>query len=366
MKIAWKRGNTRISFNVPSVWFVLGARGSGKSSLLEHLGENYLEHQHAVFDLFGSRDGENLAWLRSPHVQDKRVLLVKGDNVDVNCSWEIRNVASLTVQDLDRYDIIISSSPFYINIDQEFQYAAKLTDLLYKRIHWRKLLYVIVREAANLYYSRLKVSENQTLAKSQMVYFIRESRHFGAALGMDSLRYYAIDIDLRNVSDYTFFKSQGVLGLSRDLKWLYKYFDPRLVRDMPANYFILVTRIGCLGYGVFPEIPWHKKEGEDLIRKLDFKIEYGEPLKESVFRGTFTTVSDKEHAEIIRKYVEGLSMIRIAELMSRSSRTVALHVHTHDMKIEESGECDVCKRVGGQFNVKAVKPGGAKSFSRYM
>jgi len=62
-------------------------------------------------------------------------------------------------------------------VDQEFLYAAKLTDLLYKRLHYKRLVHLIVREAANFYYSRLKVSDSQTFAKSQMIYLIREARH---------------------------------------------------------------------------------------------------------------------------------------------------------------------------------------------
>ncbi len=43
---------------------------------------------------------------------------------------------------------------------------------------------MIVREATNLYFSRLKIVANQTLAKSEMVYLIREARHAGVALGL--------------------------------------------------------------------------------------------------------------------------------------------------------------------------------------
>ena len=63
MKVNWVRGNDNISFNRPHTFFTLGVRGSGKSSLLEHIGELYLNEGHGILDLFGSRDGENMAWL---------------------------------------------------------------------------------------------------------------------------------------------------------------------------------------------------------------------------------------------------------------------------------------------------------------
>ncbi len=51
-------------------------------------------------------------------------------------------------------------------------------------------------------------------------------------------------------------------------------------------------------------------------------MEYGEPVEKGEYRGTHMTVGDKEHAEIIRLYVEeGLGMNKIAEQIGRSSRT---------------------------------------------
>jgi len=48
MKIVWARENDKISFNRPNVFFVTGIKGSGKSSLLEHIAEQYLAHDEAV------------------------------------------------------------------------------------------------------------------------------------------------------------------------------------------------------------------------------------------------------------------------------------------------------------------------------
>ena len=49
---------------------------------------------------------------------------------------------------------MVSASPLYLSIDQEFSHAAKLTDLLYKRLHYKRLVYMICREAANFYLSQ--------------------------------------------------------------------------------------------------------------------------------------------------------------------------------------------------------------------
>ena len=356
MRVVWVRYNEQIKFNKPSTWFVLGLRGSGKSSFLEHVGEGYLSEGHALLDLFGSRDGEGLAWLRSPYVKDKRILLLKGENVDVDCSFPVKQADQLTLYDLENFDIIVSASPLYLSIDQEFYFAARITDLLYKRLHWRRLGYLIVREAANFYYSRLKVCENQAFAKSQMVYLIREARHCGIALGLDSIRYYAIDVDMRSLADYLVLKSQGVLGLADDLKWLYSFFNPSVVRNMAPEHFIILTRTGALGLGEFPYPSWHKLEKENILASVGVKVEYGEMPKQAEYKGTFKTLSDQEHAELIRLYVEeGLSTVRIAEKLGRSSRTPVLHINRHDEAVKRSGFCPMCRRVQGKYQSLTVQ-----------
>jgi len=357
MKILWVRMNEKITFNRPATWFCLGLRGSGKSSFLEHIGESYLAKGHIIFDLFGSSDGEGLAWLRSPWIEEKRILLLKGENVDVECSFPVKKAEDLTLYDVETHDIIISASPLYLNTDQEFYNAAKITDLLYRRGHWKRLIYLIVREASNFYYSRLKVSDNQVLAKAQMIYLLREGRHHGIAIGLDSLRFYSIDIDIRNLSDYLVLKSQGVMGLAQDLKWLYNYFNSAIVRYMPPEYFILVTRTGALGLGQFDYPKWHKEEKENILASVGIKVEYGEMPKQAEYRGTFKTVSDDEHAEMIRLYIEeGLSMGAIAEKLGRSSRTPVLQIHKHDEAVKRTGFCPACRRVQGKYqNVLAMK-----------
>ena len=43
----------------------------------------HFERGAAVLDIFASVDGENLAWLRSDLAKNKEILLLKGENVDV-------------------------------------------------------------------------------------------------------------------------------------------------------------------------------------------------------------------------------------------------------------------------------------------
>jgi hypothetical protein len=72
MEIRWIRGNDKIDFNRPNTFFVIGVRGGAKSTFLEAIGQYYLEKDHSLLDLFGSRDGEGLSWLRSSYAEEKR------------------------------------------------------------------------------------------------------------------------------------------------------------------------------------------------------------------------------------------------------------------------------------------------------
>jgi hypothetical protein len=355
MEIFWRRGNEKLTFTHPEVFFCQGVRGSGKSTLLEHLATRYLEKNSVILDCFASADGENLAWLRAPFIKDLKVCLLKGANVDIETSWDTRQVENLGLNDLEKYDLIISARPCYLNKDHEFYSVGLLTNLLYKRFHYHRLICLLAREASNLWYSRLKVSEAQADSKSEAIYFLRESRHFGCSLLLDSLRYLSIDKDIRSLTDYLFLKSQGTEGLSDDLRFLYRFFSPSFIRSMKPWEFVLMCRSGSLGVGLFPYHDWHKQEGEDIIKNVGLKISYGETLELPKDRGLFQTVGDKEHAEIVKMYCSGLGMNKIAEQLKRSTRTVQVHLHQHCAGVQRSGFCAVCKRVGSEFHDKIAK-----------
>jgi len=80
---------------------------------------------------------------------------------------------------------------------------------------------------------------------------------------------------------------------------------------MKPQHFFIVTREGALGLGSFPFHDWHKHERESILKAVGVKVEYGEVLKEAEFRGTFKTVGDLEHSEMIRMYVDENILIYI-------------------------------------------------------
>ena len=113
---------------------------------------------------------------------------------------------------------------------------------------------------------------------------------------------------------------------------------------------MIVTKNGAIGYGTFREIPWHKREKEDILANVGIKVEYGEQLQEPILKGTYKTVGDKEHVQIMDMYsAENLSMIDICTKLDRSSRTIKVHIDSHNRAVQRSGFCAACKRAQSAY-----------------
>jgi hypothetical protein len=95
------------------------------------------------------------------------------------------------------------------------------------------------------------------------------------------------------------------VGVAVCILWLYSIFEPHIIRNMPSQFFIILSRKGSVGMGEFKEILWHKQERENILKAVGVSVEYGEPIEKGQYRGTHSTVGDPEHAEIIRLCVEG-------------------------------------------------------------
>ncbi len=275
INVRWVRGNEDINLNSPLVILLFGIRGAGKSVLLETFGEHYLSNGHNVLDLFGASSGEGLAWLRSPWVIEENLapLLIKGQNVDVASSYNTKSWRDITLHDLDNNRIVISSTPLYGERDEEFKAAGKVLDILFSRFGWSKYIYLTVREASNLFYSRVKLRQSQLESKSEAIYLVRESRHHGLSLGLDTQKLTSVDADFRGLCDYIIFKSQGIFSLPRDFWFLYGYFNPIWLRSMKSSQFAIVSRRGSLGIGINKMPDWHKRPRENLLKALDIRVE---------------------------------------------------------------------------------------------
>jgi len=223
-------------------------------------------------------------------------------------------------------------------------------------------VFTVCREASSLMYSRLKVVENQQQAKAFLIYWLRESRHVGCSLGLDSVRLTSLDVDVRSLADYTVFKAQGSGGLPRELWFIYRYVEPGFLQGMKPNQFVILSRRGHIGVGVFPYPEWHKEEGEDILSKLRIKVSFEERPEPGLYRGRYRTLGDEEHAEIIEMYVEQeMGMDSIASRMGRSTKTVFDHINRHTEDVQRLGYCPRCRRAGSRLASTPAKPVGSEA-----
>jgi len=357
--LGWLRGKGHPStylqwaFKKAKSWAILGEIETGKSSLGETIGSNYAETGCSIIDLYGSRDNEGLAWLRSPY--KKNVLLLKGNSVQIDFNdADVMNALDFKLRHLDEYKVIISPASFYSSIREEWYAIGKLTEELWHRTFWDYPVAMIIREASNLLYSRLSLGDTQALAKTYMAYFVREMRHVGFSIILDTIRWRSIDINFRSV-DYLIIKAQGIEGLSGSgLGFVYAYVDPRSLQKMGPAGAIVVCRRGPMG--IFEsDLPfWHKLEHENMLAIFGLHPEY-KPLPNYGEKG-FQRVGDFEHVRIIKMRIEkksergrALSMEKIAKILSRSPRTVQKHLEAHNNMVLGVGECDKCARVNAPY-----------------
>jgi hypothetical protein len=265
-------------------------------------------------------------------------------------------ISDLTFQHFKRYKVIITTARFYSSLLEEHQATARLTTLLYSRTHWTEIWTLVLRELANLIYSRITIGEDQARAKSFLIFFLREMRHNGFAVCGDSIKFTSVDSDIRALADYTYFKACGKEGFPRELQYLYSIFEPYSVMRMPINAFVILSKTGTVGRGVYDCPPWHKKEKEDLFEMFDIVPECKDSLDLETSRGR---INDTEHTKVVKAKKEGLngrkiSFPKLAGRCARSMSAVYALVVRHNEEIRNNGFCSVCKRMNCELETVIV------------
>jgi hypothetical protein len=338
------RWNMPVEWNRPRRYSILGLAESGKSALNE-----YLAHFHPkIIDIFGSRDNENLCWLRESSPVENP-LLVCGDNTDIDSKWPYKHVSELTIQDIDGHDATITCDAFYSDQDTKFQDIQRICDLLYQRKSWDKeggdIIYLVIREAMSLLYSKVSLGVGEKEAKAAILTFLRELRHFGVSFGADSLRWTGIEKEIRDLADYTFFKQIGEVGLPKDKRYIYNYVEPKTFAHMKPWESIVLHKTGALAYVATPLPPWHKQEGINLLQELEIII----TNRAVIIEDGPTKIGDREHEQIVREYSKTLSMQTVSDLVHRSKSTISQVVQKHNRTVEKLGQCDACSRIGSDL-----------------
>ena len=351
VKGRWIRFSEKMDYGKPNANLIVGGKETGKSALCEALATHYSEQdKHSkILDFFGSRDNEGLSWCRSPYKEG--VLLLTGDSVKVHSRWPSVKVSDFKLSSMKGHKVVITVSAFYSTLLEENRAIKTIMEELWKRESWDHLWCLIIREMANLLFSRLSIGEDQYKAKATMTFLLRQMRHMGYALCGDSIKSKSVDADIRDLADYTFIKACGKEGLPKDLQFLYSLFKPFSITRMPKDQFIVISRYASIGRGYFACPPWHKRENENLFKLLNIEVEHTEAPDLDMKAGH---ISDREHVRIIDMRKTGnkgdpLSFNKLAVKTERSLSTVYNTVLYHNDKIDALKECDRCKRLNGQY-----------------
>ncbi len=304
LRITDLRYRVEFDFKRPSNYTILGIKESGKSALNETLATKH----DKVVDFYGSRDDEGLCWC-SPESPKQKILLIHGDNTDLNCSWPHKKASDVTLNDLDGYECTIACNSFFSSQDIKFGSLQNIVDKIYGRAGWngRGIIYFLVRESMSIIYSRLQQNDTgMKEAKADFLFMQREMRHFGVSFGIDHLRWTGVDMEIRDLSDFTFIKQIGYKSLPKDISFLYNYVDPRAFAQMKPWEWVLLKKDGSIGFGTNDLPPFHKPEGINLLEKLGIEVTHSEEPEES----TRQHIGDEEHVKICRLYEDGKSKTR--------------------------------------------------------
>lgn len=323
-------GYEKLDFTKPSTWWFFGKRFSGKSSGSEMIAAKHIDKGATVFDLFAARDNENLAWGRSPY-QD--VLYVVGDNAILKTDLPWCKVSDFSLKEAEKHQVVVTCPGFYLrNEDLQYVSLSRLVDILKWRDEWEKLDVLVVREASRLITSRIRAGKVKSRMEAQydFIDLHNEAYHTGLTACIDSLRYKAIDIDVREVANYTVVKKTGKMGFPEELKFVLSKVHPNYLRRMPPGDLTLYTDNDNIAVGRFEEVPWHIERGENIMKSLklvpepDPKWKSGEV--QDAHRGAEPEVNEEIHDRMVEMQSKGASYREIQREMGFSLETIFKHL----------------------------------------
>lgn len=334
-------------------YLLLGNADTGKSNLIEVMAYH---HPH-ILDIHGSKDNEGLCWIRKSSGLDD-ALLICGDNTDLTSSWDYKRASDVTVNDIDEYEIVIAAHSHFSSPEVKNRSLEYITEKLDNRLSFKPghIIFMAMRETNNIIYSRLSRGVGEKQAKADLLEFIREMRHFGVSIGADMLQWTGTDRSFRDMADYMIFKNVGEKGLPPDKRYLYSFIEPSGFRRLRKNQAIALKSNGDIAALMkIPLVPFHKEEGVDLVKELDIEIDHGDEIIET----TSQKIGDKDHLEIIKRYIDIQSVERTAKSFNppKSSATISRHNHDHNAEINKYGKCSRCSKFDEEIAKTLTKLG---------
>lgn len=341
----------------PLLVFIEGVKDSGKSNTSEFFASQALKLGCHVVDMYGAYGGESLGWLRSEFSKDRKFLLLHGSDVKVNLvdggladrvykdgRLAIKKTIDFSADDLEEFDIVLSTSLFYSSMKSENENLDAIVERLAKRLHWKTVCWTIVREAADIFFSRLRTSFAIANVKQDTAALLRKAKHAGVGMFLDTQALMDVDKSIRRITDFFVLKSQGYEMLPDEMAWLYKYVSLLKSMRLEKNQCLIISRESNVGEMTIPKVQWHKERREDMLEICGIEPEI---LQTYEIR---TELSPLEHFEIVNLYKHGASMVQIAGIVGKvrgslSSWTVDKQIQAHNKAVVENKSCPLCAEI---------------------
>jgi hypothetical protein len=312
------------------VYTVGGIRGGGKSALIENISDSYSK----IIDVYGSRDDECLASLRMSKYRSgfDRGLIIGPPGVDVVSSYDYVPFNKLRLQDIVSHDVIVSPQRIFPKMNSFFQGTERIIDLLWSRPFAEENWFLLVREAANILFARINLKRaKMDQAKAYLILLMREMRHMGIAMGLDTQYMLSLDKEVRTNSDYSFVKNLGSDKLPGDIDWMYGWFNPLGFMSLRAREFVCKDKFGGLYAGWFKLPPWHKTPQENIYETMGIRFEVGDPIAATKEAGP-----DEDmmlHSEIVEAFSRIKTIKGTARETGHDAETVRKHMLKHNQHL---------------------------------
>ena len=364
IEYTWHRDGEKINWKRPLRIMALGIQGSAKSSILEVGAIRYPK----IIDILGDEDGESLCWCKPEFItwyieqygHPPRILLLIGEGVKVASQFETMTATEFNLQIMKAYDIFIAAEILHQTAKDYHITMQKIIGVLEKIKYWDEAWCLLIREATDWAYARIKIFKDDEASKADLAKFYKRNRHRGLAIFMDSLRWTDLDKLFRDLSDYIIIKQLGDQGLPKDLRYCYRYWTPKSLRWLEKNIFGIKSVRGSIGTGRFKKPSWHKEENEDILKSTGIEVKWTGKVETEERRYGIT---DMEHAEIIEKVIELKSQGKAAKETVRSKSSINEQVKRHNMAIKRFSDCPICKHGKGKYRKDTVPTGRKKNRS---
>ena len=346
------RGLRILRYDFPATYRVVGIRYAGKGALDECIATKILSQGGTVLDWMGSRASkEGLAWLDSAYAKD--VALVVGSNATLRTNIPWYRFTDWQVKDIPKHKIFVMLEHFF-QTEEDYYYALlKLMQKIQGRDEWTEGApdAILIREAQRYLKaaSAISTNRNEKIAEQEFIEMHDEAVHSGFSVIVDSKTINTINKNIRDTSNYNFYKNMGAEDLPDSMHHLFNEYTSDMFRSLSPWEFILHTSWNAVGMGVNEYPPFHVVRGKSLLKKFDLtEIQFNGPgvkvEQVQIGRPHIRKVTKEIHDLIIANKQKGRTFVQsMADIYTTFNVSLSKQGTYIESKKHEAGICGFCQ-----------------------